>query len=127
MGGGGFGRGNGRRRCGAFYHAFRTTPAFYVAALPLPAGQVEAWGKELEREVAQLHNDVQAGGRWQLILTDQQINGWLIDDLPQKFPTAVPATCSSPVSSFNRERSCLLVSWKTPCSRRSYHWRWSPI
>src|SRR5262245_49594056 len=76
--------------------AVRQRPRFYVHVL---AGK-----QELQREAAQrfelqsiaLHNALQHDGRWSLALSQEEINGWLAVELPEKFPALLPAGVSQP-------------------------------
>jgi hypothetical protein len=82
--------------CLFFYQAARQEPAFYrQAMLVKPEQQAEA-GQQLEKEVLDLRNDVLAAGRWEAVFTEEQINGWLAVDLPDKFPGMLPDGVESP-------------------------------
>ena len=78
------------------YRAAGQAPEFYVQALELPPPQAAARGREFERGVLNLNNELRRGGRWQARFSAAQINGWLAHDLPQKFPGALPPGASEP-------------------------------
>ncbi len=78
------------------YFASQATPEFYAEVLPLESKEADEWGKQLERSIVELQNDIEEGERWQLELQDQQINGWLTSDLPEKFPGTLPADLLEP-------------------------------
>ncbi len=78
------------------YRATQHEPEFYVRALKAePAKQAEA-GDQLEKRVVNLRNEVRRDGDWEVVFTDEQINGWLATDLPEKFPDALPPEVSDP-------------------------------
>jgi hypothetical protein len=78
------------------YRASQHVPTFYQKALQRePVRQAKA-GDQLERQVLELHNEVKEEGHWQAIFTDEQINGWLAADLPEKFPKALPKEVTDP-------------------------------
>jgi hypothetical protein len=78
------------------YRATQQVPDFYGQAIQLePEVQQEA-GDVLEQHVLQLHNEVRQSGRWEAVFTDQQINGWLAYDLPEKFADVLPPGVSDP-------------------------------
>lgn len=78
------------------YSALHSAPSFYDSAVAIPADIQRQAGDEMERGVLELHNDVQHAGRWQAIFTDEQINGWLATDLPEKFPELLPPMIRDP-------------------------------
>jgi hypothetical protein len=78
------------------YQAARQEPEFYQQALLIePTRQAET-GDEFEHEVLELRNDTRVSGEWQAVFTAEQLNGWLAVDLPEKFPTALPAGLEEP-------------------------------
>jgi len=82
------------------YRASQTVPEFYQAALHFEQEEADKAGDQLEQQVVQLHNDVQHGESWELELTDEQINGWLATDLPEKFPGLLPSEVEQPRVAF---------------------------
>ncbi len=61
-------------------------PSFYGEAVRAQPEVLAQAGYELEQSVLMLHNEVVDANRWQTVITDEQINGWLAVDLPKKFP-----------------------------------------
>ena len=43
-----------------------------------------------------MHNEVRQPGVWEAVFTEEQINGWLAADLPEKFPRALPKGTQEP-------------------------------
>lgn len=78
------------------YSASQSVPDFYARTLPVEAARAAEAGKQAEQAVLELHNDLERGDRWELTLSDEQINGWLASDLQQKFPDTLPADVHDP-------------------------------
>jgi hypothetical protein len=80
------------------YRGTQKVPDFYLEAIGTeltPQKQKEI-GRQLERQAAELHNDVRREGRWEAAFTDEQVNAWLAVDLPEKLPATVPSGVSDP-------------------------------
>lgn len=77
-------------------HAARYEPSFYRTALAAPVAEQQKAGDELEMAVLELHNSSRREGRWQAVFTEEQINGWLASDLPEKFPELLPPGVRQP-------------------------------
>lgn len=81
------------------YRASQQVPDFYVQALARPAAEPVKVAKaayKFEQEVLELQNEVQREGEWQATFTADEINGWLANDMPAKFPRALPKEVSDP-------------------------------
>jgi len=78
------------------YSASRRPPAFYRQALAASPETLAEEGQQFEHAALDLHNQLQEAGKWQALLTQDQINGWLATDLPAKFPHALPPAASQP-------------------------------
>lgn len=78
------------------YSALQSEPSFYVEALESPPANAEEAGEELERGVLALHNDAHDAATWSALFTDEQVNGWLAVDLPEKFPQLLPSSVTDP-------------------------------
>jgi hypothetical protein len=78
------------------YRAARHVPAFYVQALNSTGEEQKAAGQEFERQSFALHNAVRRRGHWSARFTQDEINGWLAAELPEKFSTALPVGISQP-------------------------------
>ena len=72
------------------YYASQWLPRFYRDKLGIAADRLVEHGQEMEARVFGLHHDMQDCDRWQVVFTDNQINGWLAIHLPQKFPRLLP-------------------------------------
>jgi hypothetical protein len=78
------------------YRAAQYEPAFYRQAMRAPLELQAQAGDELEQGVLELRNEARTPGRWEAVFTEDQINGWLAVDLPEKFPGTLPAGVESP-------------------------------
>lgn len=74
----------------------RQPPPFYERALLADSQRPAAEGDEFERRVLATRNAARRKGGWRLELTENQINGWLAERLPQAFPEALPASFADP-------------------------------
>lgn len=84
-----------------FRHALRQVPNFYSQAVAIPTATQQEAGQELERNVLALHNTAHGTATWSALFTDDQINGWLAADLPEKFPQLLPAEIQAPRVAFS--------------------------
>lgn len=76
--------------------AYRHKPEFYQEALDVPPEVLASAGDELERRVLELQNQVRRGQAWTMTFSEDQVNGWLMNDLPEKFPDALPSGVMEP-------------------------------
>jgi hypothetical protein len=83
---------------GAFsiFRASQQVPEFYAQALTVAPHRQAVAGDELERQALELNNQVRRPGEWFARFTTEQINGWLANDLPEKFPHILPEGVSQP-------------------------------
>ena len=96
------------------YRATQQVPKFYQAAMKLKRADQAAAGDEMERNVLELRNDLQEDGRWEARFTQEQINGWLAVDLPEKFANALPTGISDPRVSIGREETRIAFRYERP-------------
>jgi hypothetical protein len=94
------------------YVAVRRAPAFYRQALAAPPDEQRTSGENFERSALALHNQLYEAGRWQTCLTQEEINGWLATDLPEKFPQALPPGISDPRIAIEDEMVHLAVRYQ---------------
>jgi hypothetical protein len=81
---------------GGLYWAARQVPDFYRQSLARHRDSEPASGERFEQQALALHNQLQHAGRWEVRFTENDVNGWLADDLPRKFPRLLPAGVSDP-------------------------------
>jgi hypothetical protein len=71
-------------------------PEFYTRATQsLPKSTAEA-SRHLKAEVEQLQSDAAKIGSWEASFSDHEINAWLIEELPKKFPQLLSKGASQP-------------------------------
>ena len=69
---------------------------FYTAALAIPKEKLHEGNREFLNRASRFQNDVRKPGEWNLVITDEQINGWLAVDLANNHPDALPAEVQQP-------------------------------
>ncbi len=83
------------------WQAAQATPDFYQQALAASPVGSEADGKLLERRVAALHRAVNQSSVWSMAFSEEQVNGWLASDLPEKFPEWTTSDVRQPRIAFD--------------------------
>jgi hypothetical protein len=78
------------------YSASQDVPDFYSQALDIPAEKADVAGDEFSQSAVALAGNVREEGDWTAYFTDEQINGWLAADLPQKHPNLLPPEFTDP-------------------------------
>ncbi|MCA9148202.1 MAG: hypothetical protein KDA92_02820 [Planctomycetales bacterium] len=84
----------------SLYRASQSVPEFYLEALESEPASATIASDELQRHVLELRQELQHGENWELALTDEQVNGWLATDLPEKFPGLLPSQLEAPRVAF---------------------------
>jgi hypothetical protein len=79
-----------------FYLALHHVPRFYEEADKLDSTARKGGSDEMLRRTAELASDANRRGRWQVIFTAEQINGWLAVDLVDIHPTLLPPELRDP-------------------------------
>lgn len=82
--------------CFGLYRAAQREPQFYRLAMRAAPIENQEAGDALEQRVFDLHNEVRAIGTWEAVFTEEQVNGWLVSDLPEKFPNILPLGTQEP-------------------------------
>lgn len=78
------------------YRAACTVPDFYQQTLVLAPHVAEKAGDEFTEQSFELANRVRDIGKWSALFTDEQVNGWLATEMPQKHPELVPEGFADP-------------------------------
>jgi len=74
----------------------RVVPDFYSqAALRMPK-DLDSAIASLEKDVVQLQGDAARLGSWCAAFTDEQVNAWLVQQLPREFPNLLPRGVTEP-------------------------------
>ena len=74
----------------------RVVPEFYARATQATPPDTEAASLSLEANVAKLQQDVAKVGSWEAIFSENDINAWLIEQLPLKFQQLQTAGAKDP-------------------------------
>ena len=78
------------------YRASQWVPPFYQQTLVADRADLAAFGDDLERELLNLHSEINDDGHWEGVFSDEQINGWLAVDMLDKFPQLLPPAIKDP-------------------------------
>lgn len=81
---------------GSMYWAVTSDQQYYVAALERTPATADESSQQLESRFSVLAGDVQSVGKWQTVLTDAEVNGWLAYKLPESFPDLLPEEIRDP-------------------------------
>lgn len=76
--------------------AARHEPDFYQEALRVAPHTAMEASQQLEESVLELQATSFTQGRWQAVFADEQINGWLAEELPRKLPQLLPPGVMDP-------------------------------
>jgi hypothetical protein len=78
------------------YIASQDVPEFYSAALEMPPSAADVAGDQFSQSAVALAGTVREEGEWTAFFTDEQINGFLAADLPEKHPKLLPPEFTDP-------------------------------
>jgi len=79
-----------------FYLALRHVPEFYEEALVVDRARLERASDEMLQRTAALASDLKRDGRWEVLVTQDQLNGFLAVELPRNHPELLPERVSEP-------------------------------
>ena len=71
------------------YLAARHEPAFYRQAMEIDNAVLEKASDRMLQQATALASAVKKEGRWEVLLTAQEINGWLAVDMVRNHPNAL--------------------------------------
>ncbi len=71
-------------------------PPFYAKALDTPLEDAITDGDQLEIQITRVQNAARKKQPWSVEFTQEQVNGWLVADLPNKFPSVLPRKIKDP-------------------------------
>jgi hypothetical protein len=78
------------------YWALRHEPEFYRKAMAIkPAVLAEASDRML-KNIGTIQSAMTRSGRWHVVITAEEINGWLAVDLVKNYPNTLPPSVSDP-------------------------------
>lgn len=78
------------------YIAVRHVPGFYREAMEIPQGKLEKGSDRMLRQTAALESAANKEEHWEVLVTAEEINGWLAVDLEKNHPNALPPTLRDP-------------------------------
>lgn len=78
------------------YIAARHVPKFYREAMELPREKLEKGSDRMLRQAAALESAANKEEHWEVLVTAEEINGWLAVDLEKNHPNALPPTIRDP-------------------------------
>ncbi|MGB7326217.1 MAG: hypothetical protein WBD31_15190 [Rubripirellula sp.] len=87
-------------------------PEFYTRASNNHSVTTAEANRRLKAEVQQLQTNVAKLGSWRAAFSDEQINAWLIEELPQKFPRLAALGASEPRIVIKNEKVQAAVRYK---------------
>lgn len=74
----------------------RVVPDFYARATQRLPEDLDSAIAKLEQDMVQLQGDAAQLGSWRAVFTDEQINAWLVQQLPREFPKLLPPGVTEP-------------------------------
>lgn len=69
---------------------------FYTAALAIPKEKLDNGNREFLNRASRFQKNLRVPGEWSLLITDEQLNGWLAVDLANNHPDALPNEVQKP-------------------------------
>ena len=78
------------------YLAAQYEPAFYREALEADPAEQEKASDQMLQQATALASALKKTGRWEAVITAEQINGWLAVDMVKNHPNALPPTLRDP-------------------------------
>jgi hypothetical protein len=92
--------------------AARQPPDFYRQSLARAHAVPAEEGERLQQQALALHNQLHHEGRFEVRFTQDEINGWLASDLPEKFPRLLPQAFSDPRVAIDEEAVRLAIRYR---------------
>lgn len=87
-------------------------PEFYARATESQSAGVVPTNRSLTAEVEQLQVDAEKMGSWHATFGDDEINAWLTEELPKKFPQLLAKGASDPRIIIENDRVLAAVRYK---------------
>jgi len=78
------------------YLAVRHEPAFYREAMGIKPAVLEKASDRMLKKIGALQSAATKQGRWQAVISDEEINGWLAVDLLRNHPNTLPPSVRDP-------------------------------
>ena len=81
---------------GVVYYFSQQQPDFYATALDRKPEESKALGSRMEQTVFDIYNSAVIPTTWQGEIVEDEINGWLTSELPEKFHELLPEYIKDP-------------------------------
>ena len=97
------------------YWAVRQTqhvPEFYSQATSQQPKETHRASEQLKEDVSRLQRDAAQLGSWRASFSDNVINGWLIEELPRRFPRLLANGVSDPQIVIREDRVLVAARYK---------------
>lgn len=94
------------------YRAAQQVPEFYRRALQADQAAEAKAAERMERQALDLTEKVQRPGDWQMVVTAEEINGWLAVQLPKQFPRLLPPAMANPRVAIEPDRIVLACRYQ---------------
>ena len=95
------------------YGSMQREPEFYQAAIQISQVELEEDGDRFETKVLDLQNDARDQGIWSHVFHEDEVNGWLAVDCPEKFPELIPAFVQSPRIRFSESEFQIVFRYQS--------------
>jgi hypothetical protein len=92
--------------------ALRYEPKFYREALSVEAAVQEKASDEMLQRMSALVSNVQKTGKWRVLFTAEQINGWLAVDVRNNHPDTFPPFMDDPRADIEPDRIVLACRYE---------------
>lgn len=86
-------------------------PPFYAEALATPIEDATKQGDQLEIQLTRVQNAARKQIPWNVEFSQEQVNGWLVADLPNKFPSVLPEKMKDPRVHFEPRKAKLAFKY----------------
>ena len=101
-----------------FFVAAAWVPDFYQLRLAISQDALAVYGAAFEEKMEQLQKDASdEDGRWSMVLSDEQINGWLAVALPRRYPQALPSHLCEPRVAIESDRCRVACQYRDSGTR----------
>lgn len=80
----------------ALWRASQVVPDFYASAVNQDPAEQRAASDAMIQKTTLLISDVQKPGRWETLVTEEELNAWLAVDLKENHPEALPPEFTEP-------------------------------
>ena len=90
----------------------KKVPEFYAQATRNLPEDTVAENLRLQQDVKQLQEDAAHTGSWHAAFSDSQINAWLIQELPKKFPQLLAKGVSDPRIAIENDRLLIAARYR---------------